>query len=108
VLPTGTVSLLFTDIEGSTELLKQLGDQAYAEALSRHAALMREAFRREDGTEAASSWREEAALRSNAAKTQEGGEATPATPPLWLRGSFRSKHAARRRSRSYQSASKAP
>jgi predicted ATPase/class 3 adenylate cyclase len=51
VLPTGTVTLLFTDIEGSTELLKQVGDRAYAELLARHAALLRRAFAEEQGTE---------------------------------------------------------
>jgi class 3 adenylate cyclase len=32
-LPTGTVTFLFTDIEGSTRLLEELGDR-YAEVLS--------------------------------------------------------------------------
>jgi class 3 adenylate cyclase len=32
-LPTGTVTFLFTDIEGSTELLKRLGDRRYTEIL---------------------------------------------------------------------------
>jgi class 3 adenylate cyclase len=35
-LPTGTVTLLFTDIEGSTRLLHSLGAEAYAEALAEH------------------------------------------------------------------------
>jgi class 3 adenylate cyclase len=34
-LPSGTVSFLFTDIEGSTRLLQELGD-GYAEALAEH------------------------------------------------------------------------
>jgi len=51
VLPTGTVTLLFTDIEGSTELLKQLGDRPYAEVLARHAVLLRRAVAEEQGTE---------------------------------------------------------
>jgi class 3 adenylate cyclase len=42
-LPTGTVTLLFTDIEGSTHLLKTLGDD-YERALSDHRALLRRAF----------------------------------------------------------------
>jgi predicted ATPase/class 3 adenylate cyclase len=52
-LPEGTVTLLFSDIEGSTVLLAQLGDQ-YAQALSAHRVLLREAFSRggrELGTE---------------------------------------------------------
>ena len=34
-LPTGTVTFLFTDIEGSTRLLHELGD-AYADVLAEH------------------------------------------------------------------------
>jgi predicted ATPase/class 3 adenylate cyclase len=41
-LPTGTVTFLFTDIEGSTRLLQQLGD-AYPGILSEHHCLLREA-----------------------------------------------------------------
>jgi class 3 adenylate cyclase len=41
--PTGTVTLLFTDIEGSTQLLKTLGE-SYERALSDHRALLRRAF----------------------------------------------------------------
>ena len=49
-LPTGTVTFLFTDIEGSTKLLHELGD-AYAEALAEHRRLLRDAFARHDGVE---------------------------------------------------------
>ena len=49
-LPTGTVTFLFTDIEGSTALLKQLGD-AYAELLDDHRRLLREAFDAQSGRE---------------------------------------------------------
>jgi predicted ATPase/class 3 adenylate cyclase len=42
-LPTGTVTLLFSDIEGSTALLRRLGDR-YGEALSAQRALLRAAF----------------------------------------------------------------
>ena len=43
-LPTGTVTLLFTDIEGSTKLLQTLGHDTYAAALSRHSEILRQAF----------------------------------------------------------------
>jgi class 3 adenylate cyclase len=41
-LPTGTVTLLFTDIEGSTQLMRQLGD-AWPEAHADHRRLLRKA-----------------------------------------------------------------
>ena len=43
-LPSGTVTLLFTDIEGSTRLLQELGREAYVAALTTHRRLLREAF----------------------------------------------------------------
>lgn len=49
-LPAGTVTFVFTDIEGSTELLKSLGDD-YAEALTIHRRIIREAFGACDGIE---------------------------------------------------------
>src|SRR5262245_52701316 len=49
-LPSGTVTFVFTDIEGSTELLKQLGDR-YADVLREHRRLIRETFAAADGTE---------------------------------------------------------
>ena len=53
-LPTGTVTMLFTDIEGSTALLRRLGEQ-YGQVLSAQRALLRAAFAgfrgRELGTE---------------------------------------------------------
>jgi predicted ATPase/class 3 adenylate cyclase len=49
-LPTGTVTLLFTDIEGSTRLLEELGDR-YSEVLREHRRLLGEAFERHGGVE---------------------------------------------------------
>jgi predicted ATPase len=49
-LPSGTVTFLFTDIEGSTRLLHELGD-AYAAALAEHRRVLREAFARHGGVE---------------------------------------------------------
>jgi class 3 adenylate cyclase len=43
-LPTGTVTFLFTDVEGSTRLLDELGAEQYAEALAGHRRLLRETF----------------------------------------------------------------
>ena len=50
-LPYGTVTFLFTDIEGSTKLLHDLGTEGYAEALVEHRRVIREACARHDGVE---------------------------------------------------------
>jgi class 3 adenylate cyclase len=49
-LPQGTVTFVFTDIEGSTGLLKRLGDE-YSDILSAHRKLVRAAFAAFDGVE---------------------------------------------------------
>src|SRR4051794_16314896 len=49
--PRGTVTFLFTDIEGSTQLLAALGTDRYAGVLARHRELLRSAFARHDGYE---------------------------------------------------------
>jgi predicted ATPase/class 3 adenylate cyclase len=49
--PTGTVTLLFTDVAGSTKLLHELGDGGYAEALATHRRVIREACARHHGVE---------------------------------------------------------
>ena len=49
-LPSGRVTLVFTDVEGSTRLLHELGS-AYAEALAEHRRVVREASERHGGVE---------------------------------------------------------
>ena len=49
--PCGTVTLVFTDIEGSTRLLHDLGEAAYRDALAEHRRLVRESFGRFEGYE---------------------------------------------------------
>ena len=49
-LPTGTVTLLFTDLEGSTQLVRELGDD-YATLLADHRRLLREAASQYGGHE---------------------------------------------------------
>jgi class 3 adenylate cyclase len=49
--PTGTVTLVFTDIEGSTRLLTELGDDAYRRLLAEHRSSVRAAFGRYRGYE---------------------------------------------------------
>ncbi len=49
-LPAGTVTFLFSDVEGSTRLARQLGDR-YPGVLSDHAGLLRAAFDEHGGHE---------------------------------------------------------
>jgi len=50
-LPGGTVTFVFTDIEGSTQLLQELGDEAYGEVSGDHRRLVRKTFGSRGGTE---------------------------------------------------------
>ncbi len=50
-LPSGTVTFLFTDVEGSTRLLLELGTERYAEALAEHRGTIRDICLANDGVE---------------------------------------------------------
>jgi predicted ATPase/class 3 adenylate cyclase len=50
-LPAGTVTFLFTDVEGSTKLLHSLGAEAYAAELEEHRRLVRDACEAHGGVE---------------------------------------------------------
>jgi class 3 adenylate cyclase/tetratricopeptide (TPR) repeat protein len=50
-LPSGTVTFLFTDIEGSTRVLDRLGAAGYSEVLAAHDSLLRRVFKRHGGRE---------------------------------------------------------
>jgi predicted ATPase/class 3 adenylate cyclase len=50
-LPSGTVTFIFTDVEGSTRLLHKLGAAGYADALAEHRRVVREAFGAHGGVE---------------------------------------------------------
>ena len=50
-LPTGTVTFLFTDIEGSTRLLQKVGAEGYAAALAEYRRVVRDATARNGGVE---------------------------------------------------------
>jgi hypothetical protein len=50
-LPSGTVTFLFTDVEGSTRLLHGLGPEAYAQALAEHRRIVRAAAGEHGGVE---------------------------------------------------------
>src|SRR3954454_13918245 len=49
-LPAGTLTFLFTDIEGSTKLQNELGTDRYQDVLERHTQILRDAFK-DDGYE---------------------------------------------------------
>jgi predicted ATPase/class 3 adenylate cyclase len=49
--PAGTVTFLFTDVEGSTRLLHELGATAYADALAEHRRVVRDACAAHGGVE---------------------------------------------------------
>ncbi len=49
-LPQGTITLLFTDIEGSTRLLQQLGSELYAQLLAESRDLLQDTFQRWNGS----------------------------------------------------------
>ena len=51
MLPRGTVTFLFTDIEGSTRLLDELGAEAYGAALAEHRRVLRTSFELHGGVE---------------------------------------------------------
>src|SRR5436190_4168675 len=50
-LPAGNVTVLFTDIEGSTRLIEELGESGYIDALAEHRGLLRAAFAAHAGIE---------------------------------------------------------
>jgi len=50
-LPTGTVTFVFTDVEGSTSLLDELGPEPYAKALADHRSVIRKACTENGGVE---------------------------------------------------------
>lgn len=52
-LPTGTVTFMFTDVEGSTRLLHDVGEERYRDLIEAHYAVLRRAIERQGGTEVA-------------------------------------------------------
>ena len=51
LLPSGTVTFLFTDVEGSTRLLRELGSERYGEELRTHRERVREVVAAHGGVE---------------------------------------------------------
>jgi class 3 adenylate cyclase len=51
VAPNGTVTVLFTDIEGSTQLTEELGDREWMKVLHEHTEIVREELERHAGFE---------------------------------------------------------
>ncbi len=86
-LPSGTVTFLFTDIEGSTRLLRELGE-AYITAFADHRRILREAFDRHSGVEVGTGgdaffavFRSAARAVAAAAEAQAGLR----SGPIWVR-----------------------
>jgi len=50
-LPTGTVTFFFSDIEGSTRLVQDIGPDAFGQLLDEHASILRTAISRNGGAE---------------------------------------------------------
>src|SRR6266516_1766937 len=51
IMPTGTVTFLFSDVEGSTRLVQERDTAVYREVMERHQRLLRKAFEEHDGVE---------------------------------------------------------
>src|SRR6266568_3961486 len=86
-LPRGTVTLLFTDIEGSTRLLDEQPD-AYPEALAEHRRALREVFARHGGVEVdtqGDAFFVAFARASDAVAAAEDGQRTLANGPVRVR-----------------------
>jgi predicted ATPase/class 3 adenylate cyclase len=86
-LPTGTVTFLFTDIEGSTKLLNELGD-AYSKVLGDHRRRLREAFDGHNGVEVdtqGDAFFVAFSRASDAAKAALAGQQALAASPLRVR-----------------------
>jgi class 3 adenylate cyclase len=86
-LPSGTVTFLFTDIEGSTRLLRELGE-AYLPAFAEHRRILRDAFARHNGVEVGArgdsffvAFRSAAQAVAAAAEAQEALQ----SGPIWVR-----------------------
>jgi class 3 adenylate cyclase len=50
-LPEGTVTIMFTDVEGSSDLVRELGDEGARAILRSHDDVVREAIQTHEGTE---------------------------------------------------------
>src|SRR5579875_3200496 len=48
--PDGMMTVVFTDIEGSTEMMERLGEERWLEVLRAHSRLLRGIVARHDGT----------------------------------------------------------
>jgi predicted ATPase/class 3 adenylate cyclase len=86
-LPTGTVTLVFTDIEGSTSLLHELGER-YADVLAAHRRVLRDAFSRHGGVEVdtqGDAFFIAFARAADAVAAARDAQAALADGPVWVR-----------------------
>jgi class 3 adenylate cyclase len=87
-LPTGTVTFLFTDVEGSTALLHELGEAPYERALAESRHVLREAFAGHGGVEVdtqGDAFFVAFARASHALAAAAGGQAALAAGPVRVR-----------------------
>lgn len=100
-LPRGTVTFLFTDIEGSTLLLRELGE-AYVAAFAEHRRVLRRAFSRNSGVEVGTGGDAFfVVFRSAAQAVAAAAEAQDALRPgpIWVRMGLHTRRALHRRGR---------
>ena len=86
-LPQGTVTFLFTDIEGSTRLLRELGPR-YPDVLAKHRRALREAFAHHGGVEVdtqGDAFFVAFARASDAVAAAAEAQAALADGPVWVR-----------------------
>jgi predicted ATPase/class 3 adenylate cyclase len=87
-LPSGTVTFLFSDIEGSTRLLEELGRGRYAAELQRHRSAVRQAVAANKGVELSTegdAFFVAFATASDALETAEAAQAALAGGPIRVR-----------------------
>src|SRR5207253_5172881 len=92
--PSGTVTFLFTDIEGSTRLLGEVGAEQYGTALEDHRRIVRDAIGRHNGHEVDTQGDSflfafrpaaDAILAAEEAQRDLAAHAWPGKPPIGVR-----------------------
>ena len=85
-LPAGTVTMLFTDIEGSTHLLEQL-DERYPDVLAQYRSLLRTTFHAHSGQEVDTQG-DSQMTRSPSSSSSARAQSTPTSLQSMARAAF--------------------